>query len=269
MTPTLHPADRHFVTALARGLDVLACFRTGDELLGNKELAERCKLPKSTVSRLTHTLSQLGYLIHVEAEAKYRLGMATYSLASPMVAQLDLREVASPMMRALADCAKAQVTLGACARLDMVYLATYRSAELQDMHLGVGSRLPVAVTSLGHAWLAGAPASDREAALERMQGDARADWPALAARIDRSLETYNQYGVTFALGSWMPGINSIARPLRLGGGLPTLAVSCGGPSFVLTPEHLMRNIRPRLIELTTRIEAAMRRRPSVCMAANA
>ena len=35
--------DRHFVTALARGLELLACFRSGDKMLGNQELAERSK----------------------------------------------------------------------------------------------------------------------------------------------------------------------------------------------------------------------------------
>ena len=34
--------DRHFVTALARGLEVLACFRSGDRVLGNQEIAQRC-----------------------------------------------------------------------------------------------------------------------------------------------------------------------------------------------------------------------------------
>ena len=32
--------DRHFVTALSRGLDVLACFRSGQKLLGNKEIRD-------------------------------------------------------------------------------------------------------------------------------------------------------------------------------------------------------------------------------------
>ena len=64
--------DRHFVTALARGLDVLRCFRSGEERLGNQELAERCKLPKSTVTRLTYTLTKLGSLHHVEESGRYR-----------------------------------------------------------------------------------------------------------------------------------------------------------------------------------------------------
>src|SRR5882757_3523955 len=55
-------ADRQFVMALARGLDVLGAFRRGEPRLGNQELAERTGLPKPTISRITHTLTQLGYL---------------------------------------------------------------------------------------------------------------------------------------------------------------------------------------------------------------
>ena len=53
---------RLFVTALARGLEVLSAFRAGDGTLGNLELAKRTELPKTTISRITHTLTQLGYL---------------------------------------------------------------------------------------------------------------------------------------------------------------------------------------------------------------
>src|SRR5690606_20818969 len=60
------PNDRKFITALARGLDVLSVFRPDDRLLGNQEIAARTGLPKPTVSRLTYTLTKLGYLTHVE-----------------------------------------------------------------------------------------------------------------------------------------------------------------------------------------------------------
>ena len=58
--------DRQFVVALSRGLDVLRCFRASDPMLGNQEIAARTGLPKPTVSRLTHTLTRLGYLIYLE-----------------------------------------------------------------------------------------------------------------------------------------------------------------------------------------------------------
>ena len=89
-------ADRHFVNALGRGLEVLACFRHGDRMLGNQDISRACGLPKSTVSRLTNTLTKLGYLVYVEDSAKYSLGIATLSLGSAMLARLDIRKLAHP-----------------------------------------------------------------------------------------------------------------------------------------------------------------------------
>ena len=129
-----HPApprtkeDRHFVTALARGLDVLACFRSGDKVLGNQEIAQRCKLPKSTVSRLTYTLTRQGYLIHIEEIGKYRLGTATLSLGSTMLVRLDVRQIARPLMQELADFATAEVSLGTRDRFSMIYVENCRSS---------------------------------------------------------------------------------------------------------------------------------------------
>ena len=61
----LDVASRHpdFNSALARGFRILRAFQVGDSFLGNAELARRSKIPKATVSRLTHTLCQLGYLL--------------------------------------------------------------------------------------------------------------------------------------------------------------------------------------------------------------
>ena len=53
---------------------MLACFRSGDKALGNQEIARRTGLPKPTVSRLTFTLSSLGYLVYSSSLEKYALG---------------------------------------------------------------------------------------------------------------------------------------------------------------------------------------------------
>ncbi|WP_410315050.1 helix-turn-helix domain-containing protein, partial [Klebsiella pneumoniae] len=44
---------------------MLRCFTPRESLLGNQELAKKTGLPKPTVSRLTHTLTRLGYLRHL------------------------------------------------------------------------------------------------------------------------------------------------------------------------------------------------------------
>src|ERR1700761_9381206 len=68
--------DRSFVVALSRGLDVLRAFQPHDGLLGNQEIAARTNLPKPTVSRLTYTLTKLGYLTPVPRFEKYKLAPA-------------------------------------------------------------------------------------------------------------------------------------------------------------------------------------------------
>ena len=55
-------ADPSFATTLAHGLDVLAAFRNGSGSLSNADLANQTGLSRPTVSRLTYTLAQLGYL---------------------------------------------------------------------------------------------------------------------------------------------------------------------------------------------------------------
>ena len=243
--------DRHFVTALARGMEVLACFRAGDRLLGNQEIAQRCRLPKSTVSRLTYTLN--------------RLGVATFALSSTMVANLDVNDVAGPLMQELADFARAEVALGARDRLSMVYLVHCRSKDLHNRELRIGSRLPLAVTSMGRAWLAGCEPKDRDAVLRSLQDRRPRDWPRLSSEIDEALQQHRRDGVTMVVGGWQAGINAIARPVRLGSGRPLLSLSCGGPGFVLPPDYLLHSIRPRLIELAARIETAMLRLPATAV----
>ena len=90
--------DRHFVTALARGLQLLRCFRSGEELLGNQPLANRCGLPKFTVTRLTYTLTRQGYLHHNTHTGhsghagRYRLGLAALGIGGATLARLEVQE---------------------------------------------------------------------------------------------------------------------------------------------------------------------------------
>src|SRR5690606_35108514 len=74
------PDNRQFVTALARGLELLRCFRPDSAELSNQLLARRSGLPRPTVSRLTYTLRTLGYLDYDPDSGKYRLGPGVLAL---------------------------------------------------------------------------------------------------------------------------------------------------------------------------------------------
>src|SRR6266853_728244 len=166
--PLVTKTDRHFVTALARGLEVLACFRHGDRMLGNQELSRRCALAKSTVSRLTHTLTNLGYLVYVEESAKYSLGTATLSLASAMLSRLDIRKLAHPLMQQLAEFGQCMVSLGSRDRLSMIYIDAVRGSAAITLSLDIGARIQIATSAMGRAYLSAVPEDERNDIMKRV-----------------------------------------------------------------------------------------------------
>ena len=249
--------DRHFVTALARGLEVLGCFRSGDRLLGNIEIARRCGLPKSTVSRLTYTLTRIGYLHYDEDSGKYRLGTATLALGSKMLARLDVRQLARPLMQDLADFSGAAVSLGTRDRLSMIYVEHCRSQSAITISLDVGSRIPLATTAMGRAYLAATSGGERHELMDRIRELDEFAWPKIREGIEKGLQEYAELGCCCSFGGWQKDVNAIAVAFRPGSAMPPMSINCGGPAFTLSPEFLMNEARPRLIELVRHIEESL------------
>jgi len=245
--------DRHFVTALARGLDVLSCFRSGEKMLGNQELADRTKLPKSTISRLTYTLTKLGYLQYDDHVGKYRLGTASLALGSAMLSKLDIRQYARPYMQELADFSHATVSLGMRDRLSMIYVENCRSQAALTLRLDVGARIPIALTAMGRAYLAETSSSERNDILERVRELDELKWPSIREGVNRSLEEYRTLGCCTSFGDWQPDVNAIAIAFRPANGSAILSINCGGPAFNLSPDFLLNEVKPRLLELVERL----------------
>jgi DNA-binding IclR family transcriptional regulator len=249
--------DRHFVTALARGLEVLACFRSGDKMLGNQELAERSKLPKSTVSRLTYTLTKLGYLQYEANAGKYRLGTATLALGSAMLSKLDVRQLARPLMQELADFSHTMVSLGMRDRLSMIYVENCRSQAALTLRLDVGARIPIVHTAMGRAYLAEASSTERNDILERVREMDELAWPRIRDGVMRSIEERQSLGCCTSFGDWQPDVNAIAIAFKPKAGSAPLSINCGGPAFNLSPEFLLKEVQPRLADLVERLQCTL------------
>ena len=250
--------DRHFVTALARGLEVLACFRHGERVLGNQELARRCGLAKSTVSRLTHTLTKLGYLIYVEDSAKYSLGTATLSLGSAMLSRLQIRKLAHPLMRQLADFSGSLVSLGSRDRLSMVYIDAVRGSSAVTLSLDSGARIQIATSAMGRAYMTAVSEAERDDIMRRVREVADAGrWPELQRGVSKALRDIRDLGVCCSFGEWQKDVNAIAVPVRPGDGLPPMAINCGAPAYIASKEFLLEEVRPRLIALAGELETSL------------
>ncbi len=249
------PVDRKFVTALSRGLDVLRCFGPRDRWLANQDIAKRTGLAKPTVSRLAYTLTRLGYLRYSESLNKYALGSAAISLGYAALGQMDIRRIARPLMQGLSEYTKTSVHLAVNDRLSMQVVDTYWNSAA--FVIDIGSRLPIATTSLGRAYVCALPLPERKRILDAIRDSRPREWLQTKKRFDQAFRDFEEVGFCFSLGDWRREVNAVAAPLVLGDGSGPVVIGCSGPSFQLEPELLKREVGPRLLALIANLRSGI------------
>jgi DNA-binding IclR family transcriptional regulator len=245
--------DRQFVTALARGLEILRAFEPGDGPLGNQELAERTGLPKATISRLTYTLSALGYITYLERLGKYQLATPVLALGYASLAGMEIRLSARTQMQELADRESVSVALGGRDRMSMLYLQTCHPESLATLRLEIGARVPLETTSIGLAFLCALPDGERGYLVERIRERSGNDWPEVHDGIEQAREDIASKGFCTSFGQWRSDVNAVGVPLVPRDGAPVMAFNCGGPAFMLDKERMEQEVGPRLVDLVRRI----------------
>ncbi len=249
--------SRLFVTALARGLDVLSAFRAGDGALGNLELAKRTELPKPTISRITHTLTQLGYLAYDSRSGTYELGGRTLALSYAALANLDIRKVARPVMQKLAETYNLHIALGIRDKHMMLNIETCEGHGLVGLRLAPGSRVPIAITAIGKAYLTAISGEERDRIMDTLRRQYGDDWPLIRRSVETSLLDVGERGFCVSMGEWRKDINAVGAPIAATGGGAIYALSLGGPAYLVSQEQVDQEIGPALAAAAISIGASL------------
>jgi DNA-binding IclR family transcriptional regulator len=198
--------------SLVRGLEILRAFKPGIDLLSNSELADRTGLPRSTVSRLTGTLVRSGFLQHDARLGGYRLHATLLGLAHAMRSGSHILTHALDPMQSVARQFRIDVGLALPDQDDMIYLDALRFGPRASLRKVVsGQRVPIALTSLGHAFMSSQSDDDRQALLARLRERHVRGWTAIAQSVQRSIADVQTLG--YCAVSWQPQVVSLATPL--------------------------------------------------------
>lgn len=250
--------DNSALMTVERGLEVLRAFRSNRTPLTNAELVRRTGLPKATVSRLTSTLLQVGFLRLVPGKREFELSAGALGIGHAYLSSNDLLQAAQPLMQELADRLDVSVALGIRDGLDLLYVGYRVSRKVATLRLGVGSVLPMQTTSIGRAYLWGLPPEERRPLVEEYLRRAGAQANALEQSLNASFNELEAHGTCAVLGGFQRNTYGVAMPVWLGRERTLMGLSCGKADVKLNLQSERERIAPALKETAARLEALLR-----------
>lgn len=249
-------ANRKFANTLARGLGVLRAFRASDNGLTHAQIAERTGLPKPTISRLTYTLCELGYLSHGGRNDRFRLGPAAIVLGSVANQAVSFVDMVDEPMQQLADDTGTLALIAVRDGARMMLVRTWRPETATTIWLEPGHRIPLHGSSSGMAFLA-ALDTERFEAME----------PSEDMRAFRQ-EGYSQLvGRGFAIAPeetrYASTVNAVSVPYYAGEFGESVAFTCGALPTDLPRIRMVDEVGPALHRLVQALEQRTGRAPAL------
>lgn len=251
--PGARDSDPNFVTALARGLELLRCFRTGETMLGNQDFVRRTGFPKATVSRLAGTLVQLGYLRYDDSLGKYALDAGVLALGFAYLSASDVVTLARPHMLAFAQAHGVSVSLGKRERLEVIYLESIRNDVGVMLGLGVGSRLSLLSSSMGRAYLSALTPPRRDKLLAELAEAFPEQWKTQQGALRQALAEAERLGYATSFRDWYPAIHACAVPFRPIGEKEIHMLSCSASYGTVDEATFHDKLAPALQALAARL----------------
>lgn len=239
-------SEEKLSNAVGRALSILELVAESSNGLSNSDLSRRLQIPKSSASYILRVLEQRDYLRR-DPGGRYRLGLKLLSLTGGVMANLDVREAAGPV---LADFLKKsrlpEVHLAVLDNGRAVYIEKLENEKsFIKMDIWVGHRLPVHTTAIGKVLVSYLPDDEILKILE-IRGMERKTKRSITTpqRFLREAERVRQYGFAVDDEENSEGVRCVAAPVFDSRGKVLAAL--GTSSVVL---HIDEENLPRIIKL--------------------
>lgn len=246
---------------MERAIAVLDVLGDAGEL-GTNELARRTGMNASTASRVVATLAAGGLVEHVPASGRYRLGIRLLALGNAVLARLDLRDVARPHLRALADETGETATLSAPGEGQAVTVDFVQGPSSVQSVARLGRPSVAHATATGKVLLAFGAVDLPRARLEAHTSRTITS----RAELEREVAHVRERGYAQAVGEREEGLNAVAAPVLDARGELVAIAGVQGPSWRFD-EDAMAAAVPQLLDRAEAISAGLGAGPGAARAA--
>ena len=254
-----------FVEALARGLDVIACFGRDRPQMSLSDVAQATGLARPTARRLLLTLEELGYVrTH---EGQFSLTPRVLALGTAYASALGLWEIARPRLESLVARTGESSSMAQLDGSDIVYVARVSVPKIIALRVEVGTRFPAQPTSQGKVLLAALDPAALDAVLAQpSRSGLRGHLVRPRDELEVELARVRARGWALADEELAPGVRSVAVPVRDGTGAVRAAMNVTVHAAETSTERLLDELLPLLQRTAADVSddwALWQRRPHV------
>ncbi|MGB8832391.1 MAG: IclR family transcriptional regulator [Candidatus Sulfotelmatobacter sp.] len=230
------------ITALQRGLRLLHLFSASSQGLTAKQVADRSRLPVSTVHRFLANLESAGFL-NCSGNI-YHLGIACFAIGQAALAQLDIRRVSLPYLQELNQQTRETVHLTVRHGVSAVYVEKLDSTEQLRIYSRIGATVPLYCTAVGKVMLA--YMSDEQQKQQMLQLSLKRYTPNTVGNVQQleaELHRVRKNGYACDLEEHELHIRCVAAPIWDHAGLVNASLSITAPIFRMAISRL-RQLAP-------------------------
>ena len=209
------------------------------------ELSQALGLHRSIVYRILCTFEQRGIVSRSDTGGHYRLGLRLVELANVVLANMDLRQVARPVMERLVRETGEAAFLTVVSEDASVCIEKVDSLQPLRSMLTIGDHSPLHAGASNKLLLAYLPADTVD---ELIAGGLEPITPrtiADATRLREDLAKIREQGWAYTVGELTPDVAAISVPLRDSNGTVVAALSIAGLASRFSEDGL-----PALISVT-------------------
>lgn len=219
---------------------------------GVTDIAERVRLPKSTVARLLATLEEVEAVERFDG-ARWRIGPGVTALTAAVSPERTLISVAQPVLVDLVGELGEDAGLGLPDGNKVLYVAQAESDNPVQVRDWTGTRAPMHAVPSGLVLLAGWPDDALDAYLGGELVPLTRRTITDPTRLRKRLIEVREAGFAWGLEEFAEGIDSVAAPVRDARGNAIAAIHVHGPAYRFPRAGTEAGVASAVVEAAARV----------------
>ncbi|MCP1336017.1 helix-turn-helix domain-containing protein [Hyphomicrobiales bacterium FT118] len=236
----------------------MTCFGDGWDALSLSEIAQQTGLSTGGAQRITHTLTQLGYLRKDARTRRYRPSPRMLEFTYQFMRASPLYEVAIPVVIGLRDETQETVNVSLLDQTDAVVLIRMPSQRRINPSSVIGRRIPAWAVSTGRAILSRLSEEEARAIIDA--ADLEVLTPRTETDPDRLLDLIAEAraeGFALVEEQSVLGEISLAAPIIDGAGRPIAALGITTSTAYWTPDSLRERLAPLVMRAANTVSRSL------------